>query len=387
MTDTASEPSDGVAFAIGLLNTWDELEPDPECLRDVGFVQRFLARHGLEDAARVARDDDLEPLRRLRESLARAWDAANEETAVAELNTLLAGAKAQPWLERREGGSRFRYDRPGMPVREFAHALAARALLEEIAAGRLEPVRPLRRRPLPLRLHRPDPERRAQVLLPTLRRPCGAPGVPAPPGPPLTSVPSYRQSTLRYDTLDERSTMRLLAAALAAAAVLAPAALADPPDTRTHTDVNSTRTITVCGFPVVLHSEGVFTTWNYFDESGNLVRQRLHVERAFTVTWSNPANGKSISSVSVARWSTSSLPTPRKPDRGRAVSGSSSLAAKARLRSRSAGSSSSSPRTGPRRSRSSRASGISHHPGALRVPRLTNPARRSRSAWSSRSAG
>jgi len=91
--------------------------------------------------------------------------------------------------------------------------------------------------------------------------------------------------------------MRFLAAAIAAAAVLAPAALADPPDTRTHTDFNSTRTITVCGFPVVIHSEGVFTTWNYFDESGNLVRQRLHVEQSFTVTWSNPANGKSISSV------------------------------------------------------------------------------------------
>jgi hypothetical protein len=91
--------------------------------------------------------------------------------------------------------------------------------------------------------------------------------------------------------------MRLLAAAIAAAAVLAPAALADPPDTRTHTDFNSTRTITVCGFPVVIHSEGIFTTWNYFDESGNLVRQRLHVEQSFTVTWSNPANGKSISSV------------------------------------------------------------------------------------------
>ena len=91
--------------------------------------------------------------------------------------------------------------------------------------------------------------------------------------------------------------MRFLAAAFAAAAVLAPAALADPPDTRTHTDFNSTGTITVCGFPVVLHSEGVFTTWNYFDESGNLVRLRLHVEQSFTVTWSNPANGKSISSV------------------------------------------------------------------------------------------
>ena len=48
----------------------------------------------------------------------------------------LAGAKARPWLERREGSSRFRYDRPGTPVRKFADALAARALLEEIAAGR-----------------------------------------------------------------------------------------------------------------------------------------------------------------------------------------------------------------------------------------------------------
>ena len=91
--------------------------------------------------------------------------------------------------------------------------------------------------------------------------------------------------------------MRLLAALLVDAAVFAPAALADPPDVVTHTDFDSTRTIGVCGFPVVLHSEGVFTVWNYLDESGNVVRQRLHVERAFTVTWSNPANGKSISSV------------------------------------------------------------------------------------------
>ena len=94
MTDTALEPSDGVSFALGLLNTWDELEPDPECLRDLGFVQRFLGRHGFVDAARVARPADLESLRGLRERLARAWDATNEETAVAELNTILAGATA-----------------------------------------------------------------------------------------------------------------------------------------------------------------------------------------------------------------------------------------------------------------------------------------------------
>ena len=91
--------------------------------------------------------------------------------------------------------------------------------------------------------------------------------------------------------------MRFLAASLVAAAVLVPTALADAPDTRTHTNFDSTRTITACGFPVQIHSEGVFTVWQYLDESGAVVRERLHVERAFTVTWSNPANGKSISSI------------------------------------------------------------------------------------------
>ena len=91
--------------------------------------------------------------------------------------------------------------------------------------------------------------------------------------------------------------MRFLAASLAAAAVLAPAAAAAPPDVVTHTNIDSTRTIDVCGFPVVLHSEGVFTAWQYLDESGAVVRERWHVERAFTVTWTNPANGRSISSV------------------------------------------------------------------------------------------
>jgi predicted RNA-binding Zn ribbon-like protein len=134
--DADFEPSDGTAFAVRLLNTWDELEPDPECLRDVDFVRRFVVRHGLTDAGRVAGEEDVESLRALRRRLSRAWDAANEETAVAELNTILAGASAQPWLARRHGRAEFRYDRPGLPIREFADALAARGLLEEIAAGR-----------------------------------------------------------------------------------------------------------------------------------------------------------------------------------------------------------------------------------------------------------
>jgi len=90
--------------------------------------------------------------------------------------------------------------------------------------------------------------------------------------------------------------LRILLAILIAA-VLAPAALADAPDVVTHQNFDSTRTIDVCEFPVVLHSEGVFTVWQYLDDSGAVVRERLHVERAFTVTWSNPDNGKSITSV------------------------------------------------------------------------------------------
>ena len=136
MVATEFEPGDGVAFALRLLNTWDELEPDPECLRDVDFVRRFLSRQGFDDAARVADATDVEWLRELRGRLTGAWDAADEETAVEELNMILAGASAQPWLERSEGRSEFRYDRTGVPVRGFGDALATRALLEEIAAGR-----------------------------------------------------------------------------------------------------------------------------------------------------------------------------------------------------------------------------------------------------------
>ena len=91
--------------------------------------------------------------------------------------------------------------------------------------------------------------------------------------------------------------MRLLAASVLVAAALAPVAAAAPPSVVTHTDVDSTRTLGVCGFPITSHSEGVFTVWEYFDDAGRLVRERLHVERSFTVTLTNPANGKSISSV------------------------------------------------------------------------------------------
>ena len=48
--------------------------------------------------------------------------------------------------------------------------------------------------------------------------------------------------------------LRLLVAAILAALVLAPAALAAPPDVVTHTNIDRTSTIGVCGFPVLVHS-------------------------------------------------------------------------------------------------------------------------------------
>ena len=149
------EPSDGAAFAIALLNTWDELEPDPECLRDVGVAQRLLTRHGLADAARVARAADVDWLRGLRERLGRAWDAANEETAVAELNTILAGASAQPWLARDSGGAHSATTGPARRSGSSATPSppgAARGDRERTLAA----VRPVRRGAVPLRLHRSD---------------------------------------------------------------------------------------------------------------------------------------------------------------------------------------------------------------------------------------
>ena len=79
--------------------------------------------------------------------------------------------------------------------------------------------------------------------------------------------------------------------------MLAPAAAADPPFTVTHDEVNFTAPTPFCAFPTIVHSEGTLTTKTYVDENGNVVREVLNVQRSFTITYSNPSNGKSISTV------------------------------------------------------------------------------------------
>jgi predicted RNA-binding Zn ribbon-like protein len=128
-------PADGLAFAVRLLNSWDEYDPDPERLPHPGAVDRFLQRHGLEPGAD---ETDLAALRVLRSRLATAWDAATDGEAVEILNRVLADAPVPARLARAGETWELRYDRPGEPASRWAPALAASGLLEEIRThGRL----------------------------------------------------------------------------------------------------------------------------------------------------------------------------------------------------------------------------------------------------------
>jgi len=132
-TEQWFEPSDGMAFVIRLLNSWDELEPDPELLRDPAAAAQFLRRHAFDDAAAATDTRELERLRTLRGRVREAWDASDEETAVTLLNVLLAGCRVQPRLAQGDGGAwAFRWDGPGLQASTFAPGLCASALLEEI---------------------------------------------------------------------------------------------------------------------------------------------------------------------------------------------------------------------------------------------------------------
>src|SRR5215207_11183687 len=115
MTETVErwfEPSDGMAFVVRLLNTWDELEPNPELLRDASIAARFLRRHGFDDAAALADDAEVTALRNLRTGVRTAWDADDDQAAVDLLNPVLAASGVQPRLEAGDGGWVFRWDAP-----------------------------------------------------------------------------------------------------------------------------------------------------------------------------------------------------------------------------------------------------------------------------------
>lgn len=93
---------------------------------------------------------------------------------------------------------------------------------------------------------------------------------------------------------------KLLSAAVlacAVAAVAVPLAGANAPSVTT-TDINRDVLIAAgpgtCAFDIVAHLEGTRVITDYTDRDGNLVR-RVILLRQFTITYTNPLSGKSLS--------------------------------------------------------------------------------------------
>ena len=119
---------DPVQLAVDLVNTWDELQDDPERMPDLAAYRALLTTHGHDDPASAATARDLRAAWRLRDRLRRAWEAPGEDAAVAALNEVVGDAHAVPRLVRDWTGRwRFRYG-------------AASWLAAETAVGLLETV-------------------------------------------------------------------------------------------------------------------------------------------------------------------------------------------------------------------------------------------------------
>ena len=122
----------GLAVAVDLVNTWDELEEEPELIEGVEDVRVWLTWHGLNRAAKAARAADVEPVRTLRARFARVFDARDEASAARLLNELSSEFGTPPQLERDGAGWRLRSwpdEREGL---RFVAAYATAGLVETL---------------------------------------------------------------------------------------------------------------------------------------------------------------------------------------------------------------------------------------------------------------
>jgi len=90
---------DPVRLAVDLVNTWDELEADPELLPDAASLRRFLGRHGFGSLVRAGAGEVAE-IRSVRDSLRTAFTARTEDEAVRALNAVLRKSAATPQFVR-----------------------------------------------------------------------------------------------------------------------------------------------------------------------------------------------------------------------------------------------------------------------------------------------
>jgi predicted RNA-binding Zn ribbon-like protein len=120
----------GLALAVDLVNTWDDLHPEPDLIEGLVDVRTWLEHHGLKTAAAQVTEEDVDRARALRARFDRVFDASGEDEAAALLNELAREYGTAPQLERSNGSWRARTwpdEREGLPA---AAAYATAGLLE-----------------------------------------------------------------------------------------------------------------------------------------------------------------------------------------------------------------------------------------------------------------
>jgi predicted RNA-binding Zn ribbon-like protein len=120
----------GLAVAIDLINTWDELHEEPDKIEGLVDVRTWLEWHGLKTAAAKLGEQDVDAVRALRARLDRVFDATGEDEAAALLNELTRDYATAPRLERSASGWRIRSwpeEQEGLPA---VAAYAAAGLLD-----------------------------------------------------------------------------------------------------------------------------------------------------------------------------------------------------------------------------------------------------------------
>jgi predicted RNA-binding Zn ribbon-like protein len=90
----------GAGLAVDLVNTWDELEQEPDLIDDLRDVRYWLEWHGLGEAAKRVTDRDVDRARELRARFDRVFDAKDEMEAADLLNELAREYATPPQLER-----------------------------------------------------------------------------------------------------------------------------------------------------------------------------------------------------------------------------------------------------------------------------------------------
>jgi predicted RNA-binding Zn ribbon-like protein len=128
--------TDALGLAVGLVNTWDELEDPPEIIRDVPQIARWLRLHeepGIDAIAAGLTPADLGRLKDVRSRIRVAFEAASETEAVDALNAVLRETEAVPQLSSETG--RWEYLVPSGRASDSVAALCAMGVLEAIRDG------------------------------------------------------------------------------------------------------------------------------------------------------------------------------------------------------------------------------------------------------------